>query len=73
MHTLHRPTLPHQRLGQAVRRHPFFLWALALHAAGLWAASHWHTEGQLEARLDFLPPQPLFLLALAYLLDDERR
>lgn len=51
MHAPHRPTLPDDLLWRAARRHPFFLWALALHVAGLWAASHLHSEGQLEARL----------------------
>ena len=46
-HALH----PHDWLVRSVRRHPYFLGALLIHAAGLWLLSHVHTQGQTQARL----------------------
>lgn len=42
---------PHDRLLHALRRHPYFLGALAIHGAALWLLSQLHTQGQAQARL----------------------
>lgn len=42
---------PHDLVLRTMRRHPYFLWALAIHAAVLWMVSQLHSQGLLQTSL----------------------